>query len=52
MKSWIWIVKINGKREAAGWCDTKEEALSECGRYFAQYSTETYDKISLEIKRC
>lgn len=46
-----WILKINGRKEACGWCDTKDDAMSEAGRYFMQYCEENFDKITLEIKR-
>jgi len=47
---WIWIVKIDGIKQASGQCDSKDESFSEAGKYFLQYGEEDFSQISLEIK--
>ena len=47
---YYWVLKINGIKQASGYCQNKDDAISEAERYFMQYSEEEFDKITLEIK--
>jgi len=48
---WEWKLTVDKMDESMGTSPTKENALSEAGRYFSQYADDAKDQIRLTITR-
>lgn len=47
---WKFTIKQDGLKVASGFGEDKEFVITECFKYLAVYSEETFKKMTMEIK--